>query len=406
MYPDLSAKEIISTEMFLQTSIKGSSQNALIGKKPKILIFSFRGGKGHEVAAKTLTTLLENQYEIVVLYPMDEFFPVANKIYNFLMQYGCNRLLNFLHASRESMLFLLNGLEIKGEKIVLDYIKKENPDLIISVAPLLNYMYMKVAHAQGIPYLLIPTDNDLRVWLRQLEKNTDFNFKIALGYDLPSTRALLKAHNIPEYKIEVTGLPLRSDFQSSKNLEKLYLEYDVPRNKPVILLMFGGCGSRHTLEYVKHIGNKERGVHLLVCCGTNAQVFQKLQKIHLHPSNSISVLGYTENISDLMAMADLLITKAGPGTIEEAIAMKLPMLIDGIAPPLIWERANIDLVVQLQIGSLIRNQKDISTYLKMYLYDSATQKRVEEVYQKLPPNRFSQKIMDLINTIIYQQSLD
>ena len=67
----------------------------------------------------------------------------------------------------------------------------------------------------------------------------------------------------------------------------------------------------------------------------------------------MTLLGFTDRVADLMAISHLIVTKPGPGTISEAIAMKLPILIDNTDKLLFWERINVDLVLNYGVGQRI-----------------------------------------------------
>ena len=353
--------------------------------KKQILILSSNGGYGHHAAAHTLKEVLGKKYNLKIIYPIDELriwgVRSGEQIYNTMLQYGWIRSMNWIAKHVAPRLFHSRRKRI--EKMITKYLEKERFDLVISLIPFINYPATEAARKNNIPFLLVTTDNDLRNWVHGLHEVTHPRFKVTIGNDLPSTRKMLRQSKIAKEAIETIGLPLRLDFKQNSKLQELYLQYGAPDDKRTVLIMMGGAGAKVTFLYAKKIGCLPLGIHLLVCSGKNSSLIRKLKKIRLHPSNSISVLDFTEKVSDLMAMADLLITKPGPGTLNEAMAMNLPVLVDHTSSPLSWEKANIDMVLRYGIGKEIQDHEEIPHLVTSYLNDAEVQEKTEEAFSIL-----------------------
>jgi UDP-N-acetylglucosamine:LPS N-acetylglucosamine transferase len=110
----------------------------------------------------------------------------------------------------------------------------------------------------------------------------------------------------------------------------------------------------------------------------------------------MTVMPFTDRVPDLMAVSDLIITKPGPGTITEAMAMRLPILIDSTTPILSWEKANIDLIMNYGIGDFIEDFEEVEPLIREFLYDSELRQKMQASYKKIPPNRFNESIASLI----------
>lgn len=370
--------------------------------KKTILVLSSRGGYGHTAAANTLQHLIGDRYDLRIVHPIDQLriwgVPSGEQFYNLMLKRGWVRSMNFLARHVAPKLFRTR--KSKLEKIIDTYLAAYQPDLVISLIPYVNYPASEAARKQGIPYLLVTTDNDLRNWSYGLDKISHPEFKVTIGHDLPTTRGLLLRKQIPEEAIETIGLPLRPEFMQSKDEEKIKDRYQVPSDKSVILIMMGGSGGKSAYEYARKIGAMDLSTHLIVCAGRNEQLKQSLCNLDLHPTNSMSVFGFTSAISDLMAISDLLITKPGPGTINEAIAMELPVLIDNIDAALFWERANMDLIIRNGLGEKIRDLSDIKGALKAYLYDKRVKNDLAHSFASMPPNQFHERIQGIVEEMI------
>jgi UDP-N-acetylglucosamine:LPS N-acetylglucosamine transferase len=370
--------------------------------KKNILILCSNGGYGHRAAAQTLSHLLGNEYNLTVVYPIDELriwgLKSGEQVYNVMLQNDWVHSLNLITRYLAPKLFRTRRVQV--EKIIHKHIKHTKPDLVLSLIPFINYPASEAARKRKVPFLLVTTDNDLRLWVHGLQGIQHPSFRVTVGSDLWCSREMLRKRNIPDQTIETIGLPIRTDFFTSKDKDSIRAEFGIPKNKPVVLVMIGGAGGDKALEYARKIGKTQFGIHLIVCAGKNKKLCQDLKKLTLHPTNTITVMEFTTRISDLMAVSDLLITKSGPGTINEALVMKLPILVDATSTVLSWEQANIDLISQYGIGDYVEDFDELEALLRQFLFDSELQKEIKDSYKKVPSNRFKDSIGPLVKSMI------
>lgn len=367
--------------------------------KQKLLLLSSTGGYGHIAAANTLETLLSDEYHIDVIYPIKELriwrAPNGEAFYNFALTNNFTRITNWIVRLLPHHLFRRRTK--KTIQIIEKHIREKKSDLVISLIPFINYPASEAARKMGIPFLLVTTDNDLHNWVCDLQKKRHSQFKVTVGSDLPTSKQTLLGKKILEEEIEITGLPLRLDFlNQQKTKQQLRVQYEISQNKNVILIMMGGTGGRLSYQYVKAIIKGPLNLHCIVCAGRNQKLGKKIKSIEPADGNSIEIVPFTEKVQELFALSDLIITKPGPGTINEAIAYKLPILIDRINPPLFWESANVELVEKMGIGSSIYHLEDAPNMVSKYLFDQKVKEQVALAYQNIPPNQFASRIKPII----------
>ena len=75
---------------------------------------------------------------------------------------------------------------------------------------------------------------------------------------------------------------------------------------------------------------------LVVICGHNIQTGNALRARKWPDSVRVVVKGFCENIDEYMAASDCLVTKAGPGTIAEAMIQGLPCVLSSFLPGQVW----------------------------------------------------------------------
>ncbi len=372
--------------------------------KKKLLILCSNGGNGHNAAAGALKAKLESEYDFKVVYPIDELqiwgVKSGESLYNLALKYGWTRSVNVVSRYLAPKVF--RTYKNKMEGLITNHIEKEKPNLVISLIPFINYPASEAARKLNIPYLIITTDNDLQTWVHGLQGVSHRQFKVVVGTDLWCSREMLRKRNIPDTAIASLGLPIRPDFLVKRDPENLKSLYKIPQHKPVILIMIGGVGGETTKGYIKSLGTIQLGVHFIVCAGRNADLADDLKKMPLHPTNSMTVMGFTDKIPELMALSDLIITKSGTTSVTEALAMQIPILIDCTTPVISWEQANIDLIMHYGVGDFITHFNEAETIVRQFLYDSELRHQMRMSFQKIPKNRFNEEIGSLIQQMCNQ----
>lgn len=376
-------------------------------RSKKILILSCLGGYGHVAASKTLIHHLGKDYEIDIANPIRELkiwkFPAGESLYNFLIGNNWTRLTNFVVRYIAPPLFRRRNE--KTAKLVEKHIREKGSDIVISVIPFVNAGAYEAAKKFGIPFLIVTTDNDLENWVYWLEQEANSQMKITIGNDLPTSKEILLKKQFSKNSIETIGLPLRPEFLDIKPKEALKEIYAVPENKQVVLIMMGGVGARCIYEYVKTIAGSSLNIHLMVCTGRNKRLATKLRKVRPATGNSIDIIPFTEKVHELFALSDLILTKPGPGTINEARSLKLPILIDRTRMPLFWEQANIDLVERYQIGACVRSYVEAPKLIHQFLNDEQTRETVIRAFEEIPFNQFATRISTLVEEMTREPAL-
>lgn len=236
---------------------------------------------------------------------------------------------------------------------------QEGLDLVISVHPLLNHIPYQILEEIAADYLpmvpLVTVVTDLGGC-----HSSWFDPRVAQVY-VPSDaiRQLALDHGVPEKKLLQCGLPLRQGFWGRDLVSKegRQKQFGLPvTTKPEICLVMGGGEGFGALDKLAvAIGNKMveigRG-HLVVVCGRNKAAFDKLED-HGWPVPDFkpTILGFVDNMDEYMTAVDVIVTKAGPGTIAEAMTKGLPVLLTSFLPG--QEEGNVKYVTENGVGQYI-----------------------------------------------------
>jgi 1,2-diacylglycerol 3-beta-galactosyltransferase len=105
----------------------------------------------------------------------------------------------------------------------------------------------------------------------------------------------------------------------------------------------------------------EADVQMIFICGRNEKLANRLRGIETR--FPISVQGFTAEVPYFMHLSDFFIGKPGPGSISEALAMKLPVMVERNAWTLPQERYNADWIREKQTGVVLKSFRDVNAGL-------------------------------------------
>jgi 1,2-diacylglycerol 3-beta-galactosyltransferase len=237
----------------------------------------------------------------------------------------------------------------------------EAPDLVVSVHPLLNHISVrvlrKVLHTD-VPFVTVVTDL-VRAHPSWFCPRVDFCM-------VPSEAVRQRAlrYGMPVYRVEVVGQPVALKFAARLG-EKTHLRgtLGLEPDRPTVLVVGGGEGMGPVYEITRAIATGVPNAQLTIVAGRNTALKQKLNattwEIPTH------VYGFVTNMPELMGASDILVTKAGPGTICEAFIAGLPIIISGFVPG--QEEGNVSYVLEHQAGAYAPDPRQIAFLIREWL---------------------------------------
>jgi 1,2-diacylglycerol 3-beta-galactosyltransferase len=219
---------------------------------------------------------------------------------------------------------------------------KEHPaDLLVTVHPLANSFFLRALGKNRPPFITVVTDmvSTHALWF---DKRADLIF-------VPTRMAresALENHMSPE-KVRVAGQPI-SEKHCQVGCDKLSLreKFGWLVDKFTVLLVGGGDGMGPLAETAHGIDESGLDVNLVIVAGRNVHLKNYLETLPWE--NSTHIYGFTHEMPDFMRAADAIVTKAGPGTIAEALAAGLPIILYAKLPG--QEDGNVTYVENRGVG--------------------------------------------------------
>ena len=132
-------------------------------------------------------------------------------------------------------------------------------------------------------------------------------------------------------------------------------------NRPTGLVLFGGQGSGVMLEIARRLPD----VQLILICGRNQKLAEMLRALPAAAPRFVE--GFTSEIPYYMHLSDFFIGKPGPGSISEAVAMHLPVIVSCNAWTLAQERYNVEWVREREAGLVVSNFRQIGSAVQSLL---------------------------------------
>jgi 1,2-diacylglycerol 3-beta-galactosyltransferase len=135
--------------------------------------------------------------------------------------------------------------------------------------------------------------------------------------------------------------------------KKLGLQSDLP----TALVLFGGSGSGVMLEIAEQLDRSNLELQLIFICGKNEKLAKALRERTARLPCFVE--GFTTRVNQYMQTADFFIGKPGPGSVSEALAMHLPVIVERNAWTLPQERYNADWILEKEVGEVLSSFKQI-----------------------------------------------
>lgn len=236
------------------------------------------------------------------------------------------------------------------------------PDIVVSIHPLLNHVAVRALLDLGLSIPIITVVTDLvSVHSMWFAPGVD-------EYIVPTEEAkkLYLAHGLDPSRVRVLGMPIDPKFtRPAESKQELQKKFGLEPDLPVVLLVGGGDGAGGLQDAVRAISRARLPVQLLIVTGRNRRLYAYLQRIRSNLRVPAKVFGFVQNMPEMMRAANVIVTKAGPGTISEALACELPIVLSGYVPG--QEEGNVDYVLSNNVGLLAHDSIELVDTLRRLL---------------------------------------
>jgi UDP-N-acetylglucosamine--N-acetylmuramyl-(pentapeptide) pyrophosphoryl-undecaprenol N-acetylglucosamine transferase len=209
---------------------------------------------------------------------------------------------------------LLKSLN-KAKKVIKEF----KPDVVVGVGGYASGPVLRQAGKMGIPTLIQEQNSYAGVTNKLLARKAS---AICVAYD-----GMEKY--FPKEKIIKTGNPVRQNFDNLKTLqEEALCFFNLKKDFPVILVLGGSLGAGTINNSLSENINILRESDCQWLWQTGKYYFENVKAlVSLSFSENISVHGFINRMDYAYAAADVIVSRAGAGTISELCLVGKPVIL-------------------------------------------------------------------------------
>lgn len=265
-------------------------------------------------------------------------------------------------------------LALVGRQIVSAYLAKHMEKYIVEYKPavivcthatpagLIAHLIRK--NKLTIPVVAVVTDFIVhRLWIYPEMKH----YIVAH----PAMRDMLIQFGIEGDCIQVMGIPVDEKFSKIPDRQTILNNLQFNESNKTILIMGGGAGMLPMTEIVAACEKIDTALQIIVVTGNNESIYKELTSLQPKLRNHVQILKYVDNVNELMAVSDLIISKPGGMTSAEALCQGLPMIIYRPIPG--QEEANTNYLVTCGAALRADSLVEIQTIIKRLLVEDPEQ---------------------------------
>jgi len=340
----------------------------------------FDAGGGHRAAATALEMAIQAEQRpwethLLNLQELLDPLDILKKHFGIRIQDFYNLMLRNGWTLGSSQLLKVLQLVIRLNhrptvRLMEAYWRQAQPHMLVSFIPHFNRaLGESFSRAMGArPFVTILTD--LADYPPHFWIENDRRQYIICGTDRAVNQARQMGH-ADDHIFRVSGMILHPRFYEPPIADpiaerrRLGLSPDLPTG----LVLFGGHGSKVMLEIAKRLERSSLDLQLIFVCGKNDKLAAALRS---RPSRQPRfVEGFTTRVHYYMQLADFFIGKPGPGSVSEALAMHLPVVVECNRWTLPQERYNAAWIVEKQVGVVLHNFRTIESAVEQLIEPAA-----------------------------------
>lgn len=373
--------------------------------RKRILFLMSDTGGGHRASALAIGEAIEHlfpgRFEILIedIWRDHTHWPINQmpQMYPWFSSSGTRWWLLLWQTTRRPLFWqgIIRMTDLLTRRKMLRFFNEIRPDIVVSVHPALNHLGVKWVKKTlpNVPFYTVITD---MVTVHPSWVCPDVTRCVV---STPPAWEQAIAAGMPADKVAVCGQPVGlkfADFSGERPFRERPLlreRLGLDGERPCILIVGGGEGIGRVYDIARAIARSTVQAQLIIVAGRNKQLKKKLAAVTWEIPTQIH--GFVQNMPELMGAADILVTKAGPGTISEAFIAGLPLIISGYIPG--QERGNVDYVLENEAGAYAEDPAEIAQLIDNWLRpDNALLSQMKQNAARLARPQASLEIAQLL----------
>lgn len=365
----------------------------------RIIVFSASYGAGHVRAAEALIEEIQMKAPSAEITHID-FMAFVSKTLNKVIKNTYIEMIKhsprlwgkfYYRTSKISSDSVLNRImTVIGRHEFLDYIEKLRPDLIICTYPVIAGVLAKLRLRGVLKAPVVTVVTDYAVHSQWIHQGVDLY--IVGNKDVFED---LVSRGIDPQIIKITGIPVNPRFEQTLDQQAICEQLKLLPDRPVFLIMGGAYGVLGSMKKVcQSLADSEVPVQSLIVCGRDEKLYKMMDGIVAEAKNPMHRFGFVKNVEDLMAVSDIIITKAGGLTVSEALTRHLPLLI--LKPIPGQEEENARFIQRIGAGLVVQTEDELEETVHRLLRNPQDLKQMRQAASKALPGKAAEKAVQYI----------
>jgi processive 1,2-diacylglycerol beta-glucosyltransferase len=218
------------------------------------------------------------------------------------------------------------GIERAGAVKLLKTIHKFAPDVVICTHFLPTALLDRERRKGRLATRVLTVVTDFEVHGMWLSAPSDHYFVAN-----EAARVYLEALGISHEAITVSGIPTHPVFQQVKDRAAMRAKHGLRKDLPAILLSAGGFGAGNAERMIERLMAARVSAQIVAVCGKGAALKSAIDKLAARQGPGalpvIKAIGFTTEMDELMAAADLMMGKPGGLTTSESLVKGLGWVV-------------------------------------------------------------------------------
>ena len=376
---------------------------------PKILIISSDTGGGHRSAAAAIVAGVQrffegDSYAVRVVRAVEESHELSARLVRFY-----NWVLRNRQHWMKYLYWAVNRIRPETREFfhrrciayVRELFEKWCPHVVVSVHPLTQHIFARVLRelhlSETIPLVTVVTDpcygfwkgwacDDVRLYLVASEE----------------ARQQLIDYGVAPERIKVSGMPVhpKFEFADERAAQAARSALGLDPEKFTVFVNAGWVGGGNIPEIFRELVRGDLDVQAIFLAGRNEELRAEAEAIAARANFPVKVIGYSDQVEQLMHAANVMISKLGGLTTFEAFAARVPIIADATTPPMPQESGAAQLVARHGAGVLLERAQDIVPTVKRLATDARLYAQMRAATASLAFPNSTRRIVEEITALI------
>ena len=378
---------------------------------PKILIISSDTGGGHRSAAAAIVAGVQKfldgeSYAIRVVRAIEESHHLADKLV---------RLYNWILRNRQHWMkyyyWFINRIRPDTREFfhkrcvgyVRNLFERWCPHIVVSVHPLTQHIFGRVLRelnlADRVPLVSVVTDPCYGFW-RGWACDAVTLYLVASE----EARQQLIDYGVAPERIKISGMPVHPKFSypGEEAAQAARRALGLDPEKFTVFVNAGWIGGGNIPQIFRELVRGELDVQAIFLAGKNDDLRAVAESIATEAPFPVKVIGYSDEIDQLMSAANVMISKLGGLTTFEALACRVPIIADVITDPMPQEAGTAKLIAQRGAGVMLNRASDVVNVVRRMMEDEVHYSRMRAATANLALPNSTRYIVEEIAALIPQ----